>query len=452
MQKLEHKLKNRHLQMIALGGVIGTGLFFGSAKSIHQTGPSIVLAYLLGGFVIYIILRALGEMTVDDPNPGSFSQYATNYIGNYAGFISGWSAWFQYTVVCMVELTAATVFFDYFIPGVPHWILCTFILIFFTAINLISVKAFGEFEFWFAGIKIVTIVLMLLFSGYLIFFGHNNNPELGQYLNPDLFFAGGYKGFAISFVIVVFSFGGSEFVSIAAGEAENPQRNVPKAINGVIIRILLFYILTMLAIILLYPFKNLSTNISPFVDIFRKMGFAAAAGAMNMVAITAALSAFNSCLYSASRMLFNLSKNGHAPRYFVSSRSGSHVPRRAILATSIAIALSVLINYLFPQNAIMYLLTIATGAILIVWFIILITQIYFRKHKDANNIKLKYKLLLFPYTNIIAMVALIFVMIVMTQMNDMRLSVFVTPLWIFGLSIFYILHKKLTKSVTKKTG
>ena len=447
MQKLEHKLKNRHLQMIALGGVIGTGLFFGSAKSIHQTGPSIVLAYLLGGFVIYIILRALGEMTVDDPNPGSFSQYATNYIGNYAGFISGWSAWFQYTVVCMVELTAVTVFFDYFIPGVPHWILCAFILIFFTAINLISVKAFGEFEFWFAGIKIVTIILMLLFSGYLIFFGHNSNPELGQYLNPDLFFAGGYKGFAISFVIVVFSFGGSEFVSIAAGEAENPQRNVPKAINGVIIRILLFYILTMLAIIVLYPFENLSTNISPFVDIFRKIGFAAAAGAMNMVAITAALSAFNSCLYSASRMLFNLSKNGQAPKYFVSSRSGSHVPRRAILATSIAVALSVLINYLFPQNAIMYLLTIATGAILIVWFIILITQIYFRKHKDANNIKLKYKLLLFPYTNIIAMIALIFVMVVMTQMDDMRLSVFVTPLWIFGLSIFYILHKKFTKNV-----
>ncbi len=447
MQKLEHKLKNRHLQMIALGGVIGTGLFFGSAKSIHQTGPSIVLSYLLGGFIIYIILRALGEMTVDDPNPGAFSQYATNYIGNYAGFISGWSAWFQYTVVCMVELTAVTIFFDYFIPGVPHYILCAFILIFFTAINLISVKAFGEFEFWFAGIKIVTIVLMLIFSGYLIFFRHDTNPELSQYLNPDLFFAGGYKGFAISFVIVVFSFGGSEFVSIAAGEAENPQKNVPKAINGVIIRILLFYILTMIAIIVLYPFENLSTNISPFVDIFRKMGFAAAAGAMNMVAITAALSAFNSCLYSASRMLFNLSKNGQAPKYFVSLRSESHVPRRAILATSTAVALSVLINYLFPQNAIMYLLTIATGSILIVWFIILITQMYFRKHKNANNIAVKYKLLLFPYTNIIAMLALIFVMIVMTQMDDMRLSVFVTPLWIFGLSIFYILHKKITKRV-----
>ena len=445
MQKLEHKLKNRHLQMIALGGVIGTGLFFGSAKSIHQTGPSIVLAYLLGGFVIYIILRALGEMTIDDPNSGSFSQYATNYIGNYAGFISGWSAWFQYTVVCMVELTAVTVFFDYFLPGIPHFILCAFILIFFTAINLISVKVFGEFEFWFAGIKIVTIVLMLLFAGYLIFFRHDNNPDLSNYLNPDLFFAGGYKGFAASFVIVVFSFGGSEFISIAAGEAENPQINVPKAINGVIIRILLFYILTMLAIIILYPFEKLSTNISPFVDIFRKMGFAAAAGAMNMVAITAALSAFNSCLYGASRMLFNLSQNGNAPNYFVKVQSDTHVPKRAILATSTVIGLSVLINFLSPQNAIMYLLTIATSSILIVWFIILITQIYFRNYKNANNIKLKYKLLLFPYTNIIAMLALIFIMIVMTQIDDMRLSVFVTPLWILGLSIFYILHKKLLK-------
>ena len=449
MQKLDHKLKNRHLQMIALGGVIGTGLFFGSAKSIGQTGPSIVLAYLLGGLVIYIILRALGEMTVDDPTSGSFSQYATNYIGNYAGFISGWSAWFQYTVVCMAELTAVTVFFDYFVPGVPHWILCGFILVFFTAINLISVKAFGEFEFWFAGIKVVTIILMLLFSGYLIFFRHATNPEIGQYLDPDLFFAGGYKGFAISLVIVVFSFGGSEFVSIAAGEAENPARNVPKAINGVIIRILLFYILTMLAIILLYPFQKLSTNVSPFVDVFRKIGFAAAAGAMNMVAITAALSAFNSCLYSASRMLFNLSQNGNAPAYFSRLKSSNHVPRRAIISTSIAVAISILINYLFPTNAIMYFLTIATGSILIVWIIILVTQIYFRRIKDANNIKLTYKLILFPYSNILAMLALIFVMIVMTQMDDMRLSVFVTPLWIFGLSIFYVLHKKINKVKAK---
>jgi L-asparagine transporter-like permease len=401
---------------------------------------------MLGGLVIYIILRALGEMTVDEPNSGSFSQYANTYIGNYAGFISGWSAWFEYTIVCMAELTAVTVFFDYFVPGVPHWLLCSFILIFFTAINLISVKAFGEFEFWFAGIKVVTIIIMLIFAAYLIVFKHDTNPEIGLYLNPDLFFTGGYKGFAISLVIVVFSFGGSEFVSIAAGEAENPAKNVPLAINGVIVRILLFYILTMLAIILLYPFQKLSTNVSPFVDVFRKIGFAAAAGAMNMVAITAALSAFNSCLYSASRILYNLSENGYAPKYLSNLQKSSQVPRRAILSTAAAVAISVLINFLFPDNAIMYLLTIATGAILIVWFMILITQIYFRKNKDIKNTQLKYKLILFPYSNIFAMLVLIFVMITMTQMDEMRLSVFVAPLWIFALSIFYILGTNIIKN------
>ena len=441
--KLEHKLKSRHLQMIALGGVIGTGLFFGSGKSIHLTGPSIILSYILGGILIYIVLRALGEMTVDNPTPGSFSQYARTYLGDYAGFISGWSAWFEYTVVCMAELTAATVFLDYFIPGLPHWILCVFILIFFTAINLVNVRVFGEFEFWFASIKIITILLMLLFSAYLIFFKHINNSNFSQYTDPEIFFAGGCKGFAISLVLVVFSFGGIELVSIAAGEAANPKKNIPIAINSIIIRILLFYILTMLAIILLYPYQMLSNNVSPFVDVFKKMGFSMAADIMNMVAITAALSAFNSCLYAGSRMLFNLSENGFAPKYLSKIQKSNNVPRSAILFTATAVALTVVINYLFPENAIMYLLTIATGSILIVWFIILMTQMYFRKHKVSNNQKLIYKLNLYPYSNIFAMLILIFVMIEMTQMPDMRLSVFVAPMWIFILTVFYILRKKV---------
>ncbi|MBP9743276.1 MAG: amino acid permease, partial [Burkholderiales bacterium] len=437
--QLQHKLKNRHLQMIALGGIIGTGLFFGSAKSIHLTGPSIILSYLLGGIVIYIILRALGEMTVDQPVSGSFSQYAHTYIGNYAGFISGWSAWFQYAVVCMAELTAVTVFFDYFVPGIPHWILCSFILFFFTAINLINVKLFGEFEFWFAGIKIATIVIMLLFSAYLIIFKHGLNSEISQYYDPNLFFAGGYKGFAISFVIVIFSFGGSEYVSIAAGEAENPQKNVPLAINGVIVRILLFYVLTMMAIILLYPYQKLSANISPFVDVFRKIGFITAASIMNVIAITAALSAFNSCLYAGSRMLFSLSENGFAPKRLSRIDSVDRIPRRTILFTACVVAISIIINYFFPENAIMYLLTITTGSILIVWFMILVTQMVFRQKKIASGVKLHYKLILFPYSNIFAMLMLIFVMVVMTQMDDMRISVVVAPMWVVALTIFYIL-------------
>lgn len=439
--KLQHKLKNRHLQMIALGGVIGTGLFFGSAKSIHLTGPSIVLSYILGGIVMFIIMRAIGEMSVHQPHPGSFSEYAHEYMGPYAGFIAGWNAWFEYTVVCMVELTAVTFFLDFWIPGIPHWIICLSILILFTIVNLVSVRFFGEFEFWFAGIKIVAIILMLVFSTYIIFFHHGLNPEISQYKEPSLFFAGGLKGFAISLVIVVFSFGGTEFVSIAAGEAENPEKNIPRAINGVVVRILLFYILTMLAIVCLYPYQKLATNISPFVDVFQKIGIPVAAEIMNIVAITAALSAFNSCLYSSSRMLYNLSLHGDSSTK-LSKTTNKGIPYKAILATSVAIFLSVIVNYLFPEKALMYLLTIATGAILITWFIILVSQMRFRKAHRHIEEKLKFKLWCYPYSSIFAIIMLFIVMLVMTTMDDMKFSVYVTPFWILLLTILYALRKK----------
>ncbi len=442
--KLQHKLRNRHLQMIALGGVIGTGLFFGSAKSIHLTGPSIVLSYILGGIVMFIIMRAIGEMSVHQPHPGSFSEYAHKYIGPYAGFIAGWNAWFEYTVVCMVELTAVTFFLDYWIPGVPHWIICLAILVLFTIVNLISVRFFGEFEFWFAGIKIIAIILMLVFSAYIIFFHHGLNPEIAQYKDPSLFFAGGLKGFAISLVIVVFSFGGTEFVSIAAGEAENPEKNIPRAINGVVVRILLFYILTMLAIVCLYPYQKLATNISPFVDVFQKIGIPIAAEIMNIVAITAALSAFNSCLYSSSRMLYNLSLHGDSSTKLANTTKKG-IPYKAILTTSVAIFLSVIINYLFPEKALMYLLTIATGAILITWFIILVSQMRFRKIHRHIEEQLKFKLWLFPYSSIFAIIMLFVVMLVMTTMDDMKLSVYITPFWILLLTVLYIIRKKCNK-------
>ncbi len=437
-----HKLKNRHLRMIALGGVIGTGLFFGSAKTIQMTGPSIILAYILSGLVVYIIMRALGEMTVANPNSGSFSEYANKYIGKYAGFISGWSAWFEYTVVCMVELTAVTIFIDYFYPGIPHWIICFVILVIFTGINLLSIRLFGEFEFWFAGIKVCAIIAMLIFSAYLIFFKHSLNPQIGEYANSSILFAGGLKGFIASLVIVVFSFGGTEFVTIAAGESEDPNQTVPKAINGTIFRILIFYILTMTAIIALYPFTQLSNNISPFVDVFKKIGLTYAAGVMNLVAITAALSAFNSCLYSASRMVFSLGCNGHAPKGLSKISPKRHIPQKAVIFTSSSVLIAVLVNYLFPNKAIMYLLTIATSTILIVWFMVLVTQIYFRKHMIVNKKELKYRLYLYPFANIIAIIYLIIVMFIMLDMDDLRMSVYVAPLWILGLSMIYAIKRK----------
>ncbi|MBX9597641.1 MAG: amino acid permease [Burkholderiales bacterium] len=443
-KKLQHPLKNRHIQMIALGGVIGTGLFFGAAKSIQSTGPSIILSYILGGLVIYIIMRALGEMTVHHPSSGSFSDYANRYINNYTGFIAGWTAWFEYTVVCMVELTAVTFFLDYWIPGLPHWLVCLGLLLMFTMVQLISVRLFGEFEFWFAGIKIAAIILMLLFSAYLVTFnpqvhaGTINN--LHSYASLDVFFASGAKGFLFSLAIVIFSFGGTEFVSIAAGEAENPRKSIPQAISGVIIRIILFYILTILAIICLYPFNKLNANVSPFVDVFKEIGINQAATVMNAVAITAALSAFNSCMYAASRILFSLAKQGSAPAK-LAILNNINIPSKALLFTSFCILISVIVNYIFPEKAIMYLLTIATCAILTCWFLILLTQIYFRK-KIALD-KISYRLILYPASNIFAMCFLIMVMFIMLWIDDMRASVIVTPIWIFALSIFYAFNKKI---------
>ncbi|MDD3267074.1 MAG: amino acid permease [Burkholderiales bacterium] len=441
--KLDNKLKNRHIQMIALGGVIGTGLFFGAAKSIQSTGPSIILSYLLGGLVIYIIMRALGEMTVYSPSSGAFSDYASSYVNKYTGFIAGWNAWFEYSVVCMVELTAVTFFLDYWIPGLPHWAVCLGLLVIFTSIQLISVKMFGEFEFWFAGIKVLAIMAMIFFSAYLVVFNpriHANAVEnIQTYQSLDVFFASGLKGFLFSLAIVTFSFGGTEFISIAAGEAENPKKSIPQAVRGVVVRIILFYVLTMVAIVCLYPFKKLDANVSPFVDVFKQVGINGAAMVMNAVAITAALSAFNSCLYAASRILYSLARNNSAPAILAKTNK-SNIPSKALLFTSFMVLISVAVNYIFPEKAIMYLLTIATCSIIICWMIILITQINFRKHIDIS--KISYRQILFPYSNVFAMFFLAVVMFIMLWIDDMRWSVIVTPIWLFILSIFYLLTKK----------
>ena len=270
-------------------------------------------------------------------------------------------------------------------------------------------------------------------------------PQISEYTQSNILFAGGMKGFMLSLVVVMFSFGGIEFVTIAAGEAENPKKSIPTAINGVIVRIILFYVLTMVAIICLYPYAKLATNVSPFVDVFDKIGIPAAANIMNLVAITAALSAFNSCMYASSRMYFNLASNGYAPKMFAKVNKKTGIPVAAVLLTSISILFAVLINYLYPEKAIMYLLTIVTGAILIVWFIILLTQLKFRLQLGEKKDALTYKLGWFPYTNIFAMIMILVVAGIMTQMPDMKLSVYIAPLWVLGLTILYLITKRLLR-------
>lgn len=441
---LAHSLKTRHILMIALGSAIGTGLFFGAGESIKLAGPSILLSYAIGGIIMYIVIRALGEMTVHEPNAGSFSHYAYTYIGNYAGFIAGWNYWFNYIIVSMLELTATCMFLDFWFPHASHWLIALNILILFTVINLMNVKLYGEFEFWFAGIKVVVIIALIILGLYLIISSNNdvhNSTSINNLWSYGGFFAHGYNGFLLSFVVVIFSFGGTELVGITAGEAENPHKTIPMAINGIIVRIIIFYIATLAIVLCLYPWSKIDSNISPFVDVFSKIGIPKAAAVMNFVAITAALSSLNSGIYGTARMAYGLSKQHNAPK-ILGRLSSNGIPYMATLFSLFFIFITVILNYLYPKQVFGILLAIATLAAITNWIIILITQIVFRRKVGAANIK--YKMPLYPLTSIIAIIFFIIIIITMTQMKDMAMAIYIAPVWLLVLSIGYWLKNRIT--------
>ena len=316
---IQRALKNRHIQMIALGGAIGTGLFYGSATVVKVAGPAIILSYLIGGIVIFFIMRALGEMAVDQPVSGSFSQYAYQYWGELAGFIAGWNYWFNYVVVGMAELSVIGIYINYWFPDVPTWVSALVCLVAVTLINTINVKAYGEFEFWFAIIKVLAIIGMIIFGITMIIFGVGNSGQptgISNLWTHGGFFPNGLQGMIMSLVLVMFSFGGVELIGITAGEAENPKKTIPHAINQVVWRILLFYIGALTVILAIFPWNEIEVTGSPFVQIFSHVGIPSAANLLNFVVLTAALSAYNSALYSNGRMLYGLAIQGNAPKIF----------------------------------------------------------------------------------------------------------------------------------------
>lgn len=443
--KLKHGLSTRHILMIALGSAIGTGFFFGAGESIKLAGPAILLSYTIGGIMMYIIVRALGEMAVAEPSSGSFSYYAYKYIGPYAGFVSGWNYWFNYIIVCMLELTATSIFMDYWFPDSVHWIITLVVMIAFTGINLLNVKWFGEFEFWFAGIKVATVICLILFGVYILGFSPSSNQGVSNIANLweyGGFFANGWHGFLFSFVVVVFSFGGTELVGITAGEAENPKKTIPMAINGIIVRILLFYLATLAIIMCLYPWNKIDAHISPFVDVFKQIGISKAASLMNLVAITAALSSLNSGIYGTARMIYNLSLQGNAPKQF-NKLSLRGIPRNSIIFSIICIAFTVWLNYLYPKQIFNILLSVATIAAIINWITILITHACFkRKFKGESS----YKTLLYPLSSIIAVIFLVAVATIMYFMPSFKMAIIIAPIWLTLLSIAYYCKLKFGDS------
>ena len=442
--QLKRGLSNRHMQLIALGGSIGVGLFYGSSATIQMAGPSILLAYLIGGLVIFTIMRALGEMAVDQPVSGSFSSYADRYLGHFAGFLSGWTYWFMWIVVGMSEITVVGLYINYWFPDVPQWVTALVVLVLITLVNLASVKVYGEFEFWFALIKVVAIIGMIILGLTIIFFGVGNGGTpvgIDNLWSNGGFMPNGVYGLLMSLVLVMFSFGGVELVGISAGEAKNPTKSIPKAINNIVWRILIFYIGALGVMMAIYPWNQVGSEGSPFVQIFDFVGIPAAAHILNFVVITAAMSAFNSGLYGTGRMLYNLALQKNGPKYF-SKLSKNGTPYRGILASSAVLLLVVVLNYYVPEKVFLYISAIATVAVITSWMIILLAQLKFRKSKSKEDISnLKFKIPLFPISTYFAIAFLLMVIVLMAFIKDMRIALYVAPIWFLILFIGYKLKK-----------
>lgn len=432
-EKLNRGLKNRHLQMIALGTAVGTGLFYGSTATISMAGPAVILSYLFCGIIVFLIVRMLGEMSVEEPVSGSFSYYADKYWGKFPGFLAGWNYWILYILVSMAELTAVSIYISYWLPDLPHWVSALVCLLIITAINLITVSAYGEIEFWMAFIKISAIILMILFGSYYILTATKPFPE--NFSNLWIhggFFPNGLSGMFLAIVPVIFSFGGIELLGITAGEAENPDKTIPRAINQVIYRILIFYIGSMFVLMTLWSWSEVGKDASPFVQIFQKAGFPSAAHLLNFVVLTAAISVYNSAIYSNSRMLYSLAKTSDAPKIF-EKLSSRKVPIVGILFSSAMTLFAVILNYFLPEQIFMYLMSIVTGAVLISWAMIVITHLKFR----ARQKNTKFPALFYPFSNYLCLIFMAVIVALMLTMEEMFLAAVLMPVWILAIYIFY---------------
>ena len=439
---LKRGLKNRHIQLIALGGAIGTGLFLGIAQTIKMAGPSVLLGYALAGIVAFFIMRQLGEMVVDEPVAGSFSYFANKYCGHFAGFMSGWNYWVLYILVSMAELSAVGIYVQYWWPGIPTWISALAFFLIINAINLASVKSFGEMEFWFSIVKVAAIVGMIGFGGYLLASGHAG-PEasIANLWQHGGFFPNGFSGLVMAMAVIMFSFGGLELVGITAAEADNPEKSIPKATNQVIYRILIFYVGALAVLLSLYPWEKVVTGGSPFVLIFHAMNSDIVATVLNIVVLTAALSVYNSGVYCNSRMLLGLAQQGNAPRALLNvNRRG--IPLTALAVSAIATGACVVINYFMPGQAFELLMGLVVSALIINWAMISIIHLMFRRAKQAAGKTTRFQSLGYPLTNYLTLAFLGGILVVMFLTPGLRISVYLIPVWLAVLGVSYRLRQK----------
>ncbi|WP_047154648.1 amino acid permease [Aneurinibacillus tyrosinisolvens] len=402
-RELSRSLKARHIMMMALGGAIGAGMFKGSSTSIGMAGPGVLLDYMIGGIILLFVMKGLAEMAVQNPGAKTFRDLLEPLLGRFAGYFSGWMYFLNWVLVMAAETAAAALFLQYWFHDVPLWVLSLLVSVVITLVNLLHVNVYGETEFWLAGLKIAVLILFILLGGTILFTGYEHHPAVGfQHLTENGgFFPHGIQGLASAMLVVMFSFGGSEMIGMTLGETENPEKVLPRVARGVIMRILVFYVLPILIIVSLVPWNGLSGTESPFVTVFKAVGIPYAADIMNFVMLTAVLSATNTGMYAASRMLYSQALSGQAPK-FLAFLSERRVPTRALLVSISFLYVGVIIAFFTKGKTFDYLMVIPGYTVLIIWILLAFAHVRSRMTHTGQG---------FPLGSFVAFLALIVIFI-----------------------------------------
>ena len=443
--RLKRGLKSRHVTMIAIGGAIGTGLFLGSGSAIHSAGPSIILSYLIVGIITFFMMRALGELILADPESHSFLESIKKYLGKRAEFVAGWMYWACWLSLAMADLTATGIYLRYWFPWLPQWVGPLVIVILLMLINMVNVGLFGELESWFSMIKVMAIVVLIV-TGAVMLLLHTHVKggyvSLTNLVSHGGFFPTGIWGFLLSFQMVVFAFVGVEIVGQTASETANPQKDIPKAINTLPVRIGLFYVGSMLAIMSVYPWNHITTTSSPFVQVFTGIGVTAAAGILNFVVLTAAMSATNSAIFSTSRSLYSLARNGHAPKR-LGELTKKAIPMNALMTSSLILFVVVALNYLMPAEIFSVVSTVSTICFVIVWIMIMAAHIVYRKQNKQNLGS--FKIPGYPVTSWLTLAFYIGILILLFFIKSTQLALIISILFAIFLAISYSFVRKNDK-------
>ncbi|MDQ0244118.1 L-asparagine transporter-like permease [Bacillus fengqiuensis] len=439
---LKRELKTSQLTMIAMGCAIGTGLFLGSGLAIGTAGPSVLLSYAIGAFIVLLLMGCLAEMTVAHPTSGSFGTIAEKYINPWSGFIVRYSYWVANVLAVGVEVSAIAVYMKYWFPDVPGVVWILFFALVLIYVNATSVNTFATFEYWFSMIKVSAIVLFILLGSYILFGGSDQSSIGPQNLvNDGGFMPFGWWGMWVAIFISLFSFLGTEMIAVTAGEAEDPDVAVPKALKATVFRLSTFYVLTIAIMLMIVPWQSAGVDKSPFVKVMEILNIPGASGIMNFIILTAALSAMNSQLYASTRMMYSLSQGGYAPAFF-GKISKKGIPSRALTVSTGGIFLAAGVSALLPESSYAFMMGISMFGAIFTWFMVFISHLFFRKQWERNGgRKLPIKMIGFPYLTIVGAVLLLSLMLT-TWVTPFKIMLQFGVPWLIFLSIAYMVWKK----------